>query len=154
MLPYRVQYTESESDITNYNFLYKNTKQVKILSIFLNFWGQFQKSEIFKNSNFHLVLCIRSIIHIWLSIFLIWKISKIQHFQKLNFLFGVMYTFHNSYLYNFSNFYIFIYLYIYIFIQLSNFYIFIYSYIYTFIYLYNYYFLYISINILFIYIHK
>ena len=31
MSPYRVQYTESESDIKNYNFLYRNTQQTKML---------------------------------------------------------------------------------------------------------------------------
>ena len=31
----------------------------------------------------------------------VWKISKIENFQKLKFLFCIMYTFHNSYFYNF-----------------------------------------------------
>ena len=71
MSPYRVQYTESESDIKNYNFLYKNTKKAKTRS------KQNEK----------------------------WKISKIQNFQKKQFLFGIMYTFHNSYFYNFFSFF-------------------------------------------------
>ena len=33
---------------------------------FLKFFGNFKKSQIFKNSNFYFVLCIRSIIHILL----------------------------------------------------------------------------------------
>ena len=41
MSPYRVQNTESESDIKNYNFLNKNTPNAKILS---NFW-MFSKIE-------------------------------------------------------------------------------------------------------------
>ena len=32
MFPYKVKYNESESDIKNNNLLYKNTKNVKILS--------------------------------------------------------------------------------------------------------------------------
>ena len=32
MLPHRVQYDESESDIQNYNLFYKNAKNTKILS--------------------------------------------------------------------------------------------------------------------------
>ncbi len=32
MFPYRVKYTESESDIQNYNLFYNNTKNAKILS--------------------------------------------------------------------------------------------------------------------------
>ena len=34
MFPYRVKYTESESDIKNYKFFYKNSKNAKILSKF------------------------------------------------------------------------------------------------------------------------
>ena len=45
MFPYRVKYTESESDIKNSNFLYKNTKHVKILSILGG------KTKILKNNN-------------------------------------------------------------------------------------------------------
>ena len=89
---------------------------------------KFQKSKCFKNSNFHLVLCIRSIIHIsTISIILLENFENSKHFQKLNFLFCVMYTFHNSYFYNFYNFYNFIYLYISMYLY---FYIFIYLYIY------------------------
>ena len=70
MSPYRLKYNESESDIKNYNFLYKNTKKAKTLSkktIFFDFLG-------FGG-----------------------KISKIQNFQKPKFLFCILYTFHNSY---------------------------------------------------------
>ena len=119
MIPYRVKYTESESDIKNSNWFYKNTQKVKILSVFYKN-GNFQKSKNFKNSHFYLVLCIRSIIHILLSIFLFWKISKMRNVQKLNFLFGIMFTFHNScFLYFYIlHFYIFIFWYFYIFILL------------------------------------
>ena len=44
MFQYRVKYTESESDIKNYNFFYKNTNNAKKLSIFRNF----RKIEKFK----------------------------------------------------------------------------------------------------------
>ena len=44
MLPYRVQYNESEDDIQNNNLFYKNTKNAKILS---NFWD-FLKIEKIK----------------------------------------------------------------------------------------------------------
>ena len=43
MLIYRVKYTEPESDIRNYNFFYKNTKQANIFS---NILKLFEKSEI------------------------------------------------------------------------------------------------------------
>ena len=43
MFPYRVKYTESESDIQNYNLFYKNTKNTKILS---SFWKFFENRKI------------------------------------------------------------------------------------------------------------
>ena len=43
MFPYTVKYTESESDIQNYNLFYINTQNAKILS---NIWKKF---EIEKN---------------------------------------------------------------------------------------------------------
>ena len=47
MSPYRLKYNESESNIKNYNFLYKNTKKAKTLSKQTN-----KKSENFKNPKF------------------------------------------------------------------------------------------------------
>ena len=107
--------------IVFYNFLYKNTQKVKILYIFWFFvWIFFVKSKIFKTSNFYLVLCIRSIIHI---------------LYFLHFLY--------SYIFIFSYFYIFIYLYNYL---LFIFYIFIYLLI---IHLFNYLIIYCFIVSLF-----
>ena len=61
MLIYRVKYTESESDIKNNDFFYKNTKQSKILS---NFWRMFETSKNIKNNSiFYFVLCIICIIY-------------------------------------------------------------------------------------------
>ena len=45
MFSYRVKYTESESDIQNYTFFYKNTKNAKILSNFGNFLETNRKIE-------------------------------------------------------------------------------------------------------------
>ena len=42
-LKYRVKYTESKSDIKNYNFFYKNTKNAKLLS---NFWKILENRKI------------------------------------------------------------------------------------------------------------
>ena len=57
MFPYRVKYTESESDIQNSNVFYKNTQNTKI---FQNFWI-FEYRTI---SNFYFVSCINCITHI------------------------------------------------------------------------------------------
>ena len=43
MFSYRVKYTESESDILNYNLFYKNTKNAKILS---KIWKMFENRTI------------------------------------------------------------------------------------------------------------
>ena len=43
MFPYRLKYTESESDITNYNLFYSNTKHTKILS---KFWKLFENLKV------------------------------------------------------------------------------------------------------------
>ena len=114
MSPYRVQYTESESDIKNYNFLFENTKKVKILSICLKMFGKFQFTY-FQKILFYLVLCIRSKIHIFYSF--VSKIGKI-----INLIFSKTHFFIWYYVYVpqfiFYNFYIF--LFIYIFIQLIN----------------------------------
>ena len=42
---YRVKYTESESDIQNYNFFYKNTPKAKILSNLFNIFEQIEKIQ-------------------------------------------------------------------------------------------------------------
>ena len=79
MSPYRVQYTESESDIKNYNFLYTNTKQAKTLSkniMFFSFFGIFQKSKNFKNPIFYFALLVVSE-------------AKTQYLRPSVFLFGV-----------------------------------------------------------------
>ena len=50
MFPYRVKYTESESDIQNYNLFYKNTNNAKLLS---NFWNILEKNnETINNEHF------------------------------------------------------------------------------------------------------
>ena len=68
MSPYRFQYNESESDIKDYNFFYKNTKKAKALSniwLFLYFWENFENSKISKHTIiFYFVLCISSKIRI------------------------------------------------------------------------------------------
>ena len=43
MFPYRVKYTESESDIKYFNLFYKNTKNAKILS---KNWKAFENRKI------------------------------------------------------------------------------------------------------------
>ena len=48
MFPYRDKYTESESDIKNYNLFYKTPKMPKY---FLTFWKLFKKIEKFKKIN-------------------------------------------------------------------------------------------------------
>ena len=131
MSPYRVQYNESESDIKNYNFLYKNTKHAKTLSIFWNFSkkknGWISKIEKCQNIFLdHVTIVIEfnttnpnPILKITISFaqtpkmpkycrkfgFLgkYWKISNKRKSSKLLFLFlfFIMYKFHNSYFYNF-----------------------------------------------------
>ena len=100
MSPYRVQYTESESDIKNYNFLYKNTKQLNMFSIVL--------MENFKNPIFQKLKFVFGIMYTFNKsyftfYFLFWEVSKIQKFQKLKCVFGIMYTFYNSYFYDLNN---------------------------------------------------
>ena len=87
MFPYRAKYTESESDIKNYNSLYKNTKKAKTLPKKTK-----KKSEnfkIFKNPKFYLAFSTRSTIRIFYYFFRLitvfeknecWKISKTQTF--------------------------------------------------------------------------
>ena len=61
MLIYRVKYTESESDIKNYNFLYKKKKQNTF-----DFVEMLRKVENIKKQKtiFYFVFCINCIIHI------------------------------------------------------------------------------------------
>ena len=49
MFPYRVQYTESESDIQNYNFFYKIANTVKLRLIVWMFFRSFQSFQFFEN---------------------------------------------------------------------------------------------------------
>ena len=48
MIPYRVKYTESESDIKNSNWFYKNTPNTKILS---KNWKMFGNRKLKKKQN-------------------------------------------------------------------------------------------------------
>ena len=63
MSPYRAQYTESESNITNNHFLYKNTQNAKTLSIF-KMLGHFRKQlKQLKNQKLKIVFCILYKLH-------------------------------------------------------------------------------------------
>ena len=108
MSPYRFQYNESESDIQNFNFLYKNTKKAKTLSKTLKKW-KVSKIQIVQKPN--ILFCILYTFHnsYFLLYFLIWE--KFEKSKIFKFLFCVMYMFNNSYFYN----YYIIYFYIYIF---------------------------------------
>ena len=97
MFPYRVWYTESESDIKNYNFLYKNTKKAKTLSKNWKFW------EFFKNPKFS-----KTQFFIWHSVY----VPQFIFFTFLHFL--CFYVFVCLYMYIIIIFYIFVYLFIYI----------------------------------------
>ena len=116
MSPYRLQYNESESNIKNYNSLYKNNKKTKTLSK-----KKQKKQKISKIQNFQkskILFCILYTFHnSYFSYFFI-----LEDFEKLKIfkvVFCVMYTFHNSYFiiiifYIYIYFYIFKYLYIFI----------------------------------------
>ena len=68
MSPYRLKHNESESNIKNYNFLYKNTKKAKTLSKKRKN-GKFQKSKISKNPICYFAFSTRSTIHIFIYFF-------------------------------------------------------------------------------------
>ena len=148
MSPYRVKYTESESDIHNYNSLYKNTK--KNQNIFenkkkrlfcLKHFGTFQKSKFFKNTKFYVAFCIRSTIHIFYTcfwfvmLFIVWK-RKFQKSKKIKisnlYLVLCIRSIIHIFFYKCHIFIIFIILtYFHIFIYLYNYLIFIYLYRYS-----------------------
>jgi hypothetical protein len=79
----------------------KKPKHFRKKRKFSKYFGKFQKSKMFKNPKFYFAFSTRSTIHIFklFFIFLDFLKNKIMEkfkFQKLNFLFGIMYTFHNS----------------------------------------------------------
>ena len=67
MFPYTGKYTESESDIQNYNFLYKIDQEYQNTFETLVFFGFFENRKFQQKKTFFMlyyVLCINSIIHI------------------------------------------------------------------------------------------
>ena len=134
MFPYRVQYNESESDVTNYNLFYKKTPQMsntfEILKSTSTVYPPknkhaktFPDTHPVQNSGAHLVckgyyFSICTIVYIYIYLYLFIYIYLDLYIQI------------NINIY----FFIFIYIYIYIYINI-NIYFFIFIYIYIYIYL-------------------
>ena len=103
MSPYRLQYNESESNINKYNFFYKSTKHVKILSVCWKCSIIFEKLNIKKRK---LLFCIMYKFHN--SYFNFCIIFVILYFISLYFYIFI-------YLFNYLIIMLFIYMYIYIY---------------------------------------
>ena len=132
MSPYRAQYTESESDIKHYNFLYQKHQQVKTLSTFLKKKRKFSKIQNVQKLIFYVVLCIRSIIHFLLSFLNFGNFQKPKILQNSIFYLVLCIR---SIIHIFIIFIIFIFIYIFIYLYIFL-YIYIYSYIFIYLYIY------------------
>ena len=138
MSPYRLKHNESESNIKNYNSLYKNTKKAKTLSTTLKKHQKIPKIPFFcKNPKFYFAFSTRSTIRIFYYYFwLITVFEKMETFKNPNFSKAQICILHSVHVPQFICF---------IFFRFSMFFYNFYNFIFLYIYIFNYLIIYLII---------